>query len=99
MISNYAAQLNAVNLRYNSVGQWTAANDARLKLANQATAFQGSPQAFISLHNQDKALELQGVQGKIFYEVALAMEEAARARQKKAADLRQQAIQNGALFG
>lgn len=87
----------ATALNYQAASGIFGSNQGRLGLANTANAGMTMPQV-ATLQQQDKALELQGVQSKTNYEVSIALQDAAEQRRKKESERRQAAINNGFLF-
>lgn len=98
MLLNLHSGLLATSQSYGFAGKFMAADQARMGLANTVRPDM-TPAQIASVHQQDKALELQSVHSKVMFEAAQAMEDAARQRQKKEAERKQQAIANGVLFG
>jgi hypothetical protein len=93
MLMPLIMSLQATELADDSEGAMFGANEARMGLANGE-----SPTGIASLAQQDKAIELQGVQAKTNYQVAQVMFGNANRLRKKDQELTERMRRNGALF-
>ncbi|MBY0405902.1 MAG: hypothetical protein K2X66_18510 [Cyanobacteria bacterium] len=97
MINFFAGQFATARASQTSFG-FQNANQSRMILANGARP-DLNPAQVKDLQQRDLALEMQGANNQLQYQVALLMQEAADKQRKKDVERRQQAIQNGSLYG
>lgn len=90
--------MNATNLSFAGAGGAMAANQGMMGLANSATGNESQADV-ASLAAQDKALHLEGIQGKTQYTVSQALQGTAEEMKKKRQEQQQRNIQNGMIFG
>lgn len=97
MLNPLISLLYATNLAYGSSASLLGANQARMALANSVTD-QETPSGLAALARHDKALMFQGIQAYTNYQVAQAMQQAARMQLKKHEEERQRLIAAGAIL-